>query len=233
MQEGRATPTRATEPAHFDLRVDLRLPVYSGGINESYELYYAGCVQFFQAKGYPWQDHALRERTLAILANTLRGAAAQWFLAYRELIASPDDFFARLAAEFVPADLQHRLRDQLFGLHQRHCRDLVEYVGKFRDLMMRIQDMSEIDRIQSFTRGLMTETKKEVEYKRYELQDLRQLELHALLIGVGYPYAASALRDLGFLPFIATLSFFLRLLGRTLPETLDKTSAEIQRCFAA
>ncbi|KAJ0399408.1 hypothetical protein ATCC90586_004629 [Pythium insidiosum] len=66
-----------------------------------------------------------------------------------------------------------------------------------------------------------------------ELQDLRQLELHALLIGVGYPYAASALRDLGFLPFIATLSFFLLLLGRTLPETLGKTSAEIQRCFAA
>ncbi|KAJ0392523.1 hypothetical protein P43SY_008430 [Pythium insidiosum] len=83
MQEGRATPTRATEPAHFDLRVDLRLLVYSGRINESYELYYAGCVQFFQANG-------------------------------------------------------------------------------FRDLMMRIQEMSEIDRIQSFTRGLMTETKKEV-----------------------------------------------------------------------
>ncbi|KAJ0399409.1 hypothetical protein ATCC90586_004630 [Pythium insidiosum] len=54
-----------------------------------------------------------------------------------------------------------------------------------------------------------------------------------LLIGVGYPYAASTLRDLGFLPFIATLSFFLLLLGRTLPETLGKTSAEIQRCFAA
>ncbi|GLE04638.1 hypothetical protein PINS_up013608 [Pythium insidiosum] len=32
--------------------------------------------------------------------------------------------------------------------------------------MMRIQAMSEIDRIQNFTRGLMTETKKEVEYKR-------------------------------------------------------------------
>ncbi|GLE02927.1 hypothetical protein PINS_up011791 [Pythium insidiosum] len=52
-----------------------------------------------------------------------------------------------------------------------------------------------------------------------------------LLIGVGYPYAAEGLRDLGFLPFMATLSFFLLLLSRTLPETLGKTNAEIQQCF--
>ncbi|GLE04639.1 hypothetical protein PINS_up013609 [Pythium insidiosum] len=51
IQEGRAAPTGVMESAHFDLRVDLQLSSYSGGINESYELYHAGCVQFFKQKG--------------------------------------------------------------------------------------------------------------------------------------------------------------------------------------
>lgn len=52
-----------------------------------------------------------------------------------------------------------------------------------------------------------------------------------LLIGVGYPYVADALGDLGFLPFIVTLVLFTVFLLKYLPETSGKTGDEIQEIY--
>jgi hypothetical protein len=52
-----------------------------------------------------------------------------------------------------------------------------------------------------------------------------------LVIGVGYPYVADALGDLGFLPFIAAMAFFTLFMIKFLPETSGKTSDEIQALF--
>jgi sugar porter (SP) family MFS transporter len=52
-----------------------------------------------------------------------------------------------------------------------------------------------------------------------------------LVIGVGYPYVADALGDLGFLPFIAAMAFSTFFMFKFLPETSRKTSDEIQALF--
>ena len=46
-------------------------------------------------------------------------------------IKSVDDFIAKVEREFVPADLQERLRDQMDDLRKRNNRHLPDYVGSF------------------------------------------------------------------------------------------------------
>lgn len=55
--------------------------------------------------------------------------------------------------------------------------------------------------------------------------------LSNLIVGVSFPYLTAALGDLSFLPFVATLSIFFVLTVKTLPETLGRTSDEIQAEF--
>uniref|UniRef100_K3W631 Hexose transporter 1 n=1 Tax=Globisporangium ultimum (strain ATCC 200006 / CBS 805.95 / DAOM BR144) TaxID=431595 RepID=K3W631_GLOUD len=55
--------------------------------------------------------------------------------------------------------------------------------------------------------------------------------LSNLVVGVSFPYIADGLDDLSFLPFIATLSFFLCFTLKLVPETSGKTSDEIQAEF--
>ncbi|TMW69009.1 hypothetical protein Poli38472_001165 [Pythium oligandrum] len=52
-----------------------------------------------------------------------------------------------------------------------------------------------------------------------------------LVIGVGYPYVASALNDLAFLPFIVSLVYFVIFMYKFLPNTTGKTNDEIQQVF--
>ncbi|GAB9473768.1 Solute carrier family 2 [Globisporangium polare] len=57
--------------------------------------------------------------------------------------------------------------------------------------------------------------------------------LSNLVVGVAFPYVSDALDDLSFVPFIATLAIFFLFTLRMLPETLGKTSDEIQNEFRA
>ncbi|KAJ0399407.1 hypothetical protein ATCC90586_004628 [Pythium insidiosum] len=54
-----------------------------------------------------------------------------------------------------------------------------------------------------------------------------------LLVGAGYPPVAEAAGAWGFVPFIVVLALFLAFFQRALPETLGKSSREIQRAFLA
>ncbi|KAF1325142.1 Retroelement pol polyprotein, partial [Globisporangium splendens] len=63
-----------------------------------------------------------------MLGGTLRQGAVQWFIVKKTEIETVDQFFLELGNEFIPADLQERLRDQL--------------------------EMSELDKIMYFVRGL-------------------------------------------------------------------------------
>ncbi|TMW66815.1 hypothetical protein Poli38472_014127 [Pythium oligandrum] len=146
----------------------VKLPTYSGRVEESAQLFYEQADQYFAAKGIAWKSVELAPRVLAALGGSLRGAAAQWFATRRVLIQSVDEFFTELHREFVPADLQQRLRDQLNALQQRDCRDLADYIAKHRQLMVQVRDMSEIDKVIYFQRGLKQRTREEVQYRRCE-----------------------------------------------------------------
>lgn len=144
----------------------VKMPVYSGRVEESAQLYYEQMDQYFAGKGIAWKSPELAPRILATLGGSLRGAAAQWFAINRRSIQEVDEFFVELHREFVPADLQQRLRDKLNNLQQRNCRDLSDYITRHRQLMVQIRDMSEIDRVIYFQRGLQQRTREEVQYRR-------------------------------------------------------------------
>ncbi|KAF1324365.1 polyprotein, partial [Globisporangium splendens] len=89
-----------------------------------------------------------------MLGGTLRQGAAQWFIVKKTEIETVDQFFLELGNEFIPADLQERLRDQLGELSQGQSRGLDDYVSRFRHVITQVQEMSELDKITYFVRGL-------------------------------------------------------------------------------
>jgi hypothetical protein len=157
-----------------EVRVEgLSMPKYSGRMDESISLYIHQVNMFFQAKNIdPSESTATQQRCLAMVVANLRGLAAAW---YQERVqtsggmpASLVQFEQELRREFEPADLQERLRDQLYQLRQVNCRDLMEYIAKYRRICTQITDMTERDKVSWFNRGLRVRTREEVQYRRCE-----------------------------------------------------------------
>ncbi|TMW69010.1 hypothetical protein Poli38472_001166 [Pythium oligandrum] len=57
--------------------------------------------------------------------------------------------------------------------------------------------------------------------------------LGTLFNGIAFPYIASALDDLAFLPFVVLIVYFLVFMYKYLPNTTGKTNEEIQQLFAS
>ncbi|RLO00784.1 hypothetical protein DYB28_009298, partial [Aphanomyces astaci] len=135
----------------------LSMTAYHGHLNESIGLYIHRVKTFFAAKNLKYEtDETVEARCLAMVVANLQGQAAAW---YQEL-ASQGHGFTTLAEfehglreEFEPSDLQERLRDRLFALQQKGCKDLVEYIEKFRRVCTDVQEMSELDKVTFFIRG--------------------------------------------------------------------------------
>uniref|UniRef100_A0AAV1U0I3 CCHC-type domain-containing protein n=1 Tax=Peronospora matthiolae TaxID=2874970 RepID=A0AAV1U0I3_9STRA len=156
---------RSTQLSEIKLE-GVKLPTYGGRLDESFLLYKEQVEQYFFAKGVNWKCHELSLRILAILGGTLKHGAAQWYVMQKQYITIVDDFFFKIEREFVPADLQERLREEMNDMRERDCKDLPDYVGKFRHVVTQVQDMSELDRIMYFLRGLSGRTREEVQYRR-------------------------------------------------------------------
>ncbi|KAI9985393.1 hypothetical protein PInf_004747 [Phytophthora infestans] len=121
---------------------------------------------FFEAKNIAYTHDDNRKRVLAIMVSNLTGQAAAWYVTQEHEIVDITALAAALRREFIPPDLQERLRDSRYQLKQRECRDLAEYVTKYRQLISRVKDMGELDKILLFTRGLVSQTRAEVVYRR-------------------------------------------------------------------
>ncbi|KAE9286105.1 hypothetical protein PF008_g26744 [Phytophthora fragariae] len=149
------------------LKLDgVKMPSYGGTLKESFQLYREQVEQYFLAKGIDWKDSKLRERILAVLAGSLKYEAAQWYIVKKDDVRSVEEFFEKLEEEFVPPDLQERLRDQMNDLKERQCRDLPDYISKFRHLITQVKEMSELDKIMYVLRGLPSSIREEVQYRR-------------------------------------------------------------------
>ncbi|KAF1313207.1 Retroelement pol polyprotein, partial [Globisporangium splendens] len=144
----------------------INMPQYHGKIGESVELYFDQAIRYMEAKGIQWQNQEEEKRVLALLSANLKGAAAAWFMVNKDSIKDVQTFMQRLHAEFTPVDLQERLRDQLYQLKQHECKNLEEYLWKFRQLIMQVKSMDELDKITYFVRGLRREIREEVQYCR-------------------------------------------------------------------
>src|SRR5512145_2890360 len=71
----------------------VKLPTYSGTLDESFALYKQKIDQYFKAKSIAYKEAALKDRMLAVIAGTLKHGAAHWYMAERETFSSVDDFF--------------------------------------------------------------------------------------------------------------------------------------------
>ena len=144
----------------------LSMPQFHGRMGESVELYFDQVVQYLQAKNIDYQDPSQNTRILAMVASNLKHNAHAWYRIHKESITDVTGLIDGLTQEFVPPDLQERLRDQLYSLHQRKCPSLEDYISRFRNAIMQVKDMSELDKITYFVRGLVSPTKEEVQYRR-------------------------------------------------------------------
>ncbi|CAK4066910.1 unnamed protein product [Aphanomyces euteiches] len=141
------------------------------------------------------EDKEVEARCLAMVVANLKGQAAAW---YQELasheggsgLTTLSDFEKALRKEFEPDDLQERLRDKLFSLQQKNCKDLLQYIEKFRRICTELRDMSELDKVTFFTRGLRLKTREEVKYRQCQTVSsaikgaLEYERAHAVSLGI-------------------------------------------------
>ncbi|KAF1328302.1 Retroelement pol polyprotein, partial [Globisporangium splendens] len=122
-------------------------------------------MRFLAAKNINWEEEANGPRIVAMMTANFRGNAAAWCMLNRDKVHDIQELMHNLTKEFVPRDNQRRLRDKLYNLRQSRCQSLEDYIGKYRVLLMQIRDISELDKITYFTRGLLPQLGREVEYR--------------------------------------------------------------------
>ncbi|POM62324.1 LOW QUALITY PROTEIN: hypothetical protein PHPALM_28541 [Phytophthora palmivora] len=112
-----------------------------------------------------WKDRKWTRRILAVLAGSLKYGAAQWYIVKKDDVKSVEDVFEKLEEGFVPPYLQECLRDQMNDLKERQCTDLPDYISRVRHLITQVKEMSEMDKIMYFLRGLPSTIRKETQYR--------------------------------------------------------------------
>ncbi|KAF0683152.1 hypothetical protein As57867_024696, partial [Aphanomyces stellatus] len=154
-----------------ELRVEgINMPQYKGQVGENLDLFMWNVKVFFAAKNLDADAPGNQKRCMAMIVASLRGVAGSWYQDYVTRTGVPPSNLLQLEtllrAEFVPTDLQERLRDKLAGLSQKSCVSLEEYISRYREVMVQVRDMSELDKVMWFNRGLRSKTKIEVNYRR-------------------------------------------------------------------
>ncbi|DBA01024.1 TPA: hypothetical protein N0F65_002634 [Lagenidium giganteum] len=116
------------------LRLDnAKLPQYGGAVHESLRLYWERMDSFFKARNIAWYSPSLSQQIVAALGGTLKNETAEWFMAVKHDITTVEQFYEGLKTEFVPPDMQERLRDRLAELDQNRCKNLLDYIGKTKE----------------------------------------------------------------------------------------------------
>ena len=101
-------------------------------------------------------------------ASLLRGNAAMW---WRELCESGnrlddwDEFKRSLCRQFRIDNLIRRARDDLYALRQREKEPVLDFLHKFRQVCIRINDLSEAEKLDKFLRALNANVRMQVELK--------------------------------------------------------------------
>jgi len=134
--------------------------------------YFFQAKLFFKSKNIQYEDPACNDRILYLLLANLRGSVASWYKIY---VSEPNNHIvntyhlqALMEEEFLPRDQQERLRDQLMILKRRNFDSLEEYISNFRSIISRITNMSRLDKVMHFTRGMRIEIQEEVKTQRFQ-----------------------------------------------------------------
>ncbi|OWZ05571.1 hypothetical protein PHMEG_00022318 [Phytophthora megakarya] len=95
---------------------------------------------YFESKNIKYGADAPQQRPLSLLVTNLKGQAAAWY--------------------------QH-LRDHLLRLRQNNFSCLEDYVASFRIILCKVKDMSDIDKVMHFQKGLVMVIRQEVKLRQF------------------------------------------------------------------
>ncbi|GMF21308.1 unnamed protein product [Phytophthora lilii] len=163
------------EPSSPDTRKyraeGITMPKFAGTKDDDVADYLFSAKLYFESKNIKYSADAPQQRPLSLLVANLKGLAAAW---YREHVCHDGNFLHSvtqfeelLTSEFTTPDRQEHLRDQLLRLRQKNFTCLEDYVSAFRHIICKVEDMSDIDKVMHFQKGLVVEIRQEVKLRQF------------------------------------------------------------------
>ena len=125
----------------------------------------------FQVEEHMSLTRVPADSQVAYAASLLRGNAAMW---WRELceggnrLDAWDAFKMKVRSQFRMDNLVRRARDDLYALRQKEKESVSDFLHKFRQICIRISDLSEAEKLDKFLRALTTNVRMQVELKEPE-----------------------------------------------------------------
>lgn len=138
-------------------------PVYKGDPSEVLENWVYDMTKWFRSRIVEYPHNQV---TLAV--NALQGSAKVWHQlredmerqGQRQPLQSFQELVNELGEAFPQGDIGLQLRDELRML--KMDKDVIDYITKFQEIILRIRDMGEYDRLSYFYSGLSDYLRKEV-----------------------------------------------------------------------
>ncbi|KAG2901125.1 hypothetical protein PC115_g15959 [Phytophthora cactorum] len=149
----------------------IAMPKFSEMKDDNVGDYMFSAKLYFKSKNIKYGADAPQQRPLSLLVANLKGPAAAWYREYvshdGNYLQSVTQFEELLTSEFTAPDRQEHLRDQLLRLWQTNFGCLEDYVAAFRSIICKIEDMSDIDKVMHFQKGLVVEIRQEVKLSQF------------------------------------------------------------------
>ncbi|KAE9271682.1 hypothetical protein PF001_g28270 [Phytophthora fragariae] len=149
----------------------ITMPKFSGTKDDDVADYLFSAKLYFESKNIKYGADSPQQRPLSLLVANLKGPAAAW---YREYVSHDGNFLHSvtlfeelLTSELTTPDRQEHLRDQLIRLRQNNFTCLEDYVAAFRHIICKVEEMSDIDKVMHFQKGLVVEIKQEVKLRQF------------------------------------------------------------------
>jgi viroplasmin and RNaseH domain-containing protein len=122
------------------------------------------------------QQFQSEEQKVSLCINCLDEHALTWFRSLNRIPQTYEQFKNSIRTAFRPYDEQKQLRQQLKKTKQTTT--VQDYVFRFRQVMVKVTQMAELDKVEHFISGLKTKTRKEVSFHSPEnIEEAYQLAL--------------------------------------------------------
>ncbi|EGZ09026.1 hypothetical protein PHYSODRAFT_386631, partial [Phytophthora sojae] len=113
------------------------MPKFSGTKDDDVADYLFSAKLYFESKNIKYGADSPQQRPLSLLVANLKGPAAAWY------------------------------REYLLLLRQNNFTCLEDYVSAFRHIICKVEEMSDIDKVMHFQKGLVVEIKQEVKLRQF------------------------------------------------------------------
>ncbi|KAE8958035.1 hypothetical protein PF011_g30928 [Phytophthora fragariae] len=149
----------------------ITMPKFSGTKDDDVADYLFSAKLYFESMNIKYGADSPQQRPLSLLVANLKGPAAAWYREYvshdGNFLHSVTQFEELLTSEFTTPDRQEHLRDQLLRLRQNNFTCLEDYVAAFRHIICKVEEMSDIDKVMHFQKGLVVEIKQKVKLRQF------------------------------------------------------------------